>query len=765
MFWRTSRTSPCGSKALTGKSYAVFTLEKILMEPESEVEQYFNNNPSLRPDILNRILQVRKKKLLIVNRYGSSYINTDLDLINAIQTSITRALKRDGYQTQNDSTRESMIKWLSKPLNKNYFNSILQSENNSDRIGYNTVDEIISILGMTDESVTSPLVNNLVQLSQENNINIANVSTIDDLHSWIREVTATNGIDCLFFIWDEFTEFFSNRKNSLTGFQKIAEMSSDVTNHFKLLIVTHSSDSLLSKDDHKKILDRFVSPTYVIDLPENMALELIANALRIKNDPSTKETWSRYSTSLMTKVTDSAQVIEKQARIDEKTIQQIIPITPFAALMLMHLSAAFKSNQRSMFDFIKNTPSSEMQGFQWFIENNGPFSSWPLLTIDMLWNYFYENGKNGLDTDVRLVLDSYDINNSKIGSDEDLHRVYKAILLLQAMSNHAGNYVSIFKPTLDNLKNVFDGSPVALKVKQKADTLVNKQVLIPIQNEKGIIEYKVESNSADYMKIKAKIEEDFRNITTDSVLNDAQEIRDLFKMGNYYSRLVPILATKDTVKAKFGECKNKPSGYNKVDLIITLALKEDESTEATSIINTIDLSESPNILIVDGTKNYFGIDNLKSYVDNRAWEAHYTGKDTKRQKAYSQGKTNKINEWRGRLEAGKFFIYSQSPGVIECRSNSDLRSHLLTIVQKAYPLGIECFKISRDEYYVLSPKLKTGVLCSLNRSNTGWWKWKSDDIKKSLERVWDVDDYWLKPEYSGLIISKIKFKIGKREIQ
>ena len=39
--------------------------------------------------------------------------------------------------------------------------------------------------------------------------------------------------------------------------------------------------------------------------------------------------------------------------ISDKELQSILPIHPYAALLLKHISATFDSNQRSMFDFIK----------------------------------------------------------------------------------------------------------------------------------------------------------------------------------------------------------------------------------------------------------------------------------------------------------------------------------------------------------------------------------------------------------------------------
>ncbi len=41
-------------------------------------------------------------------------------------------------------------------------------------------------------------------------------------------------------------------------------------------------------------------------------------------------------------------------RIDDKDLAGILPIHPYTAVLLKYIAASFDSNQRSMFDFIKN---------------------------------------------------------------------------------------------------------------------------------------------------------------------------------------------------------------------------------------------------------------------------------------------------------------------------------------------------------------------------------------------------------------------------
>ena len=128
--------------------------------------------------------------------------------------------------------------------------------------------------------------------------------------------------------------------------------------------------------------------------------------------------------------------MKQKARISDDELKKILPIHPYAALLLKHISSAFDSNQRSMFDFIKNDRGDEIKGFQWFIHQYGPMDENPLLTIDMLWDFFYEKGKEYLSQDIRSILDCYAFSADKI-PDKAKQRVLKTVLLLQAISQRS----------------------------------------------------------------------------------------------------------------------------------------------------------------------------------------------------------------------------------------------------------------------------------------------------------------------------------------
>jgi hypothetical protein len=135
-------------------------------------------------------------------------------------------------------------------------------------------------------------------------------------------------------------------------------------------------------------------------------------------------------------------------------MKDIMPLHPVAALLLKNIASSFKSNQRSRFDFIKSTHTDDVKAFQWFIKNTGPEDDHPLLTVDMLWNFFYEKGRDYLSSDIRLILDTFP-QQQNLRSDEE--RVLKAILIMQAIDQRTGSSIDLLKDTEQNLSYVFEG--------------------------------------------------------------------------------------------------------------------------------------------------------------------------------------------------------------------------------------------------------------------------------------------------------------------
>ena len=99
-----------------------------------------------------------------------------------------------------------------------------------------------------------------------------------------------------------------------------------------------------------------------------------------------------------------------------------------------------------MFDFIKTPKNLDVHAFQWFIQNTSPESDRALLTVDMLWDFFYEKGK--------LVLDTYP-QQTNLTEKEKV--VLKTILIMQAVDQRLGGAIPVLKATDQNLSYAFEG--------------------------------------------------------------------------------------------------------------------------------------------------------------------------------------------------------------------------------------------------------------------------------------------------------------------
>ena len=294
--------------------------------------------------------------------------------------------------------------------------------------------------------------------------------TTGELCDWIREIIEKNNLKELVFIWDEFSEYFENNMHHLTGFQQVAELAA--TAPFCLLIVTHKAEGYFSDGDpdKRKILDRFVSPIH-ISLPENIAFELMHEALKVTDDVDKAAKWEKHRKSLEDRTMQSRSAVSKKIGLTDKDLSNVLPIHPYAALILQHISIYYTSTARSMFNFIKNDEGEDVKAFQWFIDRYDFSSQNPFVTIDMLWNFFYETGSQKLADGIREVLSCY---TQKMDKElmEDEKRVLKVILLLQAISERMSGNRDIFLPNNKNLTLAFEGTDLEFTAQNIAKKLL-----------------------------------------------------------------------------------------------------------------------------------------------------------------------------------------------------------------------------------------------------------------------------------------------------
>lgn len=739
----------------TGKSHAVLTLKKLLDASEEDTRAYFQRY-NLDNDLCNRIQGLKNSgTILTVHRYGSSNIRGDHNLVFAIQESIEAALREKGLENRGSSAlKTSIVQWLSDEAHKVFFDMLIKEKYREYFLGDDT-DAVIKKLQTYDQEALIPLMDKIFKVADEEQIKMLSLDT-KGLTEWIREIISANDLKAIVFIWDEFTEYFINNTRELTGFQEIAEISA--TDPFYLMIVTHKSAGLFSDadKDKTKILDRFVKPTCIIELPENMAFQLMGAAMEKNKDPMVLSDWEMMVDDLYDRTRDSRTIVKNTAGISDTELQNILPIHPYAALLLKHISSAFDSNQRSMFDFIKNDRGDEIKGFQWFIKNNGPDDENPLLTVDMLWDFFYEKGKEYLSADIRAILDCYVRASTKKLTDDE-KRVLKCALLLQSISQKVGDAVELFIPNEKNINNAFEGSDLDNgRASRCADKLVRDEVLYKKPLSANTFQYSALVNAGDMAAVE-KFKDEVRRKSTSTLVTEGELLDGISLSGALRLRYYVKAASASDFDISARQLRGSQSNLgNRIPAIISFAKNDEEMVALGKKIKGAVDDESYDMVFIDASVTTLGTDAYEQYVEAMANSMYQRGKDNAQANQYENNAKDVLRKWRGRIADGEFIIYTHDkPEGERIVTVSALYEALKRINKRKYPNCLEGeYNVIENMYAANS--LKVGVGCGIERETSGTFKSgnPATKLESALSEAWTEERYWETKPY--LLISKIK---------
>lgn len=754
----------------TGKSYAALTVKCLLEASNEEVESYFEDY-GLSKDLCQKIITDKSAgKLITVHRIGSSGIRSDKDLILAVQDSIIESLKSHGIKNLGESSlKEAALKWLKeKEANRIYFNSLINESNNLWEFGGN-VDKVIDKLENASDESAALIMRNIMRVADDNGITALRMDA-EALSKWIVDIIEKNNLTGILFVWDEFTEYFINNPNTLSGFQTLTEISE--SSPFYFLIVTHESSSLISDNKTRsKILNRFVGDkTIRIDMPENMAFQLMAQAMKLTDDQVLADQWNDFKDEMVGDLYDARQCIIKNAKkhatmgaktvVSEKELNGIIPIHPYAALLLKHMSVAFNSNARSMFDFIISNDKTDAKGFKWFIDNYSPTNDERILTIDMLWDFF--NGKNqkGLNDDVRSILDSYElIKAGSLSTDEE--RVFKTILLLEAISMRVSD-VDILRPNVENIDLAFSGTDWQKgKARDIAEGLASKGLLFekPIVN--GLKEYTVANKGGnDQVKIKEIKDNVTKELRTKNLIFEADLSKSVILPIAYQQRFNIEYCSYDDLNQTINkfESSNKP---NRFKTVFCFAKDDNEAVRVRENIEKCKANGKTNFIYVECLTT-MGNDLLTQYVDNLSYGKYYEKTDHQRAKGYEKNCNKVLDTWKKNINKGGFIIhFAQNNKVIRVTNLETLQEEFKLFDRETYPCGLEHLTLN-DTLFQKSNSAQ-GAECGIKQVLKG--QFYSSNSKTSLvtalDGAWEVEEYWKNSAISSFYIVRIKNKVDE----
>ena len=749
----------------TGKSRILWTMKSLLDCPPQDLIAYFDSYDSLKnkTDLRDKFLAAKKRETVTVHRYATGGINSMQTLIRAVFDSVETELRRRNFKFNGAQTlRGKIAAWLeADSANMQLFRAKIQKPDyrNSTGLVNRSAEDILADL-KNPEMIVDTLIDDILTLGEKEGIRAFEIQ-MEDLKQWLAEVIDANNLKAVVFFWDEFSSFFKNHRNNLDEFQKLVELSTEKP--FCMIIATQKAEDLLNERDasFKTLRDRFIRRE--ITMPDNIAFELIVDAFKIKSEAETE--WKIIVEALSARTEKSRATVKntlavQQIRVSEKTLVGLLPIHPLAALLLKNISSFFASNQRSMFNFIKTSEAETADTFQRFIETNSPQSG-SLLTIDYLWDFFYEKGKDtagygrdNLDESIRVILDSYRTYAENL--NEEARQVLKTILMLQAMTRKARN-VDLFLPSAKNLDLAFNGvdnleNGRAVNI---AQDLVAKNILFV--NPGKIETFSVVTTASDSVKLQAIQNSIQQNLRTAKLVEEGnfQQIFMLSAATNLRCHFIEL--SPDNFKSILSRITTRDF---KINAAVCYACDAAERKKILELIR--DAVKNPRyneIVFIDAAQNVLGEERLKQYVKTKADEEYHRETDASRAADSKHKAELCIEEWRSEIEAGSFVIYpvtnSAQRTAFTCDTKTSLLHELAANVLKIYPLSFDNVPVS-DNFFN-STNLKQGATFGILR-RTGQ-SFKDAEIKNLLREVWSEENYWKsQPE---LPVSQLKILLDQ----
>ena len=777
----------------TGKSHATLTLKCLLEAPEESVRAYFHDY-GLSDDLCNKFLAARSEdmngKLIVVHRIGSSNIKNDDDLIWAVQDSVSRALQNAGIDNMAAGTmKEALLAWINeRPANKEYLSSLINEV--PQNFGGMSLDMILQILQSDDEKAIETLMEKLVLLCRENGILAMNMDA-EKLAAWLEDVIDKNGLGAIVFIWDEFSEYFKNCQNSLTGFQTLTHVS--FNKPFYFVIVTHESDGLISnQSDRSKISNRFIEPRVHIELPDNMAFQLMAQAMKETSDEVMKKEWAQVKQGLNSRLGSVRNRIttgaKKHAKAGAKTIlndddlQKIVPLHPYAALMLKHISRVFTASQRSMFDFIvARDPEADRisdsdenilscRAFKWFINHNGVMSQSNLMTVDMLWDFFNAKAGGNMNPDALEILNNFDMLTSEYHLNPDEQRVLRTVLLMNAICTRVQE-ADMLVPTYENIDLAFLGTGWSTgKAANIARSMVHRTPpLQPVLFEEPMQDGTMRvipkaTGGVDIDEIKNRIRSQISTKDLADAAGFAQTLRIPDNLTGHFTASMLFVNPRSAVTFtnRLRDIKNRANSHpNHFEVGMVLAMTDEERSEAGRMIqNAIKDGIPENLILIDATTNTFAA-YLENYITNRAYSEYYLKSD-KRQSGQFAGYAQKnLTSWKDQVVAGEFRVYDMSHKNGQMRMGYSTMTEILQdFDRKMYPYGVEQYSVNPTMF--TRSAMGQGAECGLTETEKGAFTSGNPATKLStaLKGAWKVEGvYWGETANQSLTIVQLKRKV------
>ena len=744
----------------TGKTYASFVIKHILEDDIATIEPYFVENHMQA--LFARVKGIRAKgKLLVVQKSASAGIDKQNKLFNAIIEAVKETLKAEGYTySGSKSLLEKVITTLKDPNSSFNFAGAF-NKYRAKFTDYDSPQSVIEDLEELDLDEKLELLDTIVEVADLESFTWA--LTPEEVINWLEDVRKGNNIYSIMFIWDEFTEYFKNNQNNITGLQEVAMADSRI--NFYFFLITHSAVGQLIQDQQaRKIIEaRFKMAR--IELEESTAFKLLGQALRHESDLSTE--WGKIVDELWGGVKRGCVDIikSKDISITDSDFKELLPLHPYAAYLLKIIAKDISSNQRTIFQFLSGDYSDDNRvNFKSFIEHNVyEFGKWNYLTADYLWDYFFTTNNVDLDSTFTSVISHYNNFESLCQSDNQ-RKILKVTLLLSALQSKNGaesrsGATSLMRPTLVNIKACFAGTPLESSVEQELNYFTTKGIVGKIEDSREVL-FVMTSAAIDTERMKIIVEETKRTISFEKLVAErSYKISEQFEPNDFLKyRLKIEIATPANARQVAESLVNCDT--NIIPTIFLYAKNEADQGKIKDSIKQI-YDRISNGVVVDFSSTPFTDVSYQKFIESKARERYFSSQSNQKSQSDLAKKFSQdiISEWIKKLAATTLGVYISTDRREAVTGGANLRKKLREINAERFSCGLETIS-QNDKLFAETGFKETVAQMAMKKisvpANYSYVRFISGKLE--ADGIWNTPKYHeVKPAHA---VSKMKLAVN-----
>lgn len=744
----------------TGKTYASFVIKHIFEDDLAKVEPYFVENKMM--DLFARIKGIRAKgQVLVIQRSASAGLNSQNKLFNAIVESVKESLQLTGLTyTGGTSMLDKVLTTLKDPNSAFNFAGAFQKYR-AKFTEYASAQSVICDLEELDLEDKLDLLDTIIDVADAEGYNWS--MSPEEVVNWLEDVRKGNHLYAILFIWDEFTEYFKNNQNNITGLQEIAMADSRIGFYF--FLITHSSLTQVIKDpEARKVLEaRF--KMHRIGLEERTAFKLLGYALH--HEPDLKSEWDHRCAELWDGVEKGAVSVirAKDITIVEDDFRKLLPMHPYAAYLLRIIAKDISSNERTIFKFLSEDVSDEKYpNFKWFIEHiSFEYGKWNYLTADYLWDYFFNSNNVDLNSNFTTTISHYN-NFASMCLNDNQRKVLKVTLLLAALqaqntADSRSGPTSLMRPTLVNVKACFAGTPIEASVEDALNYFDSKGIMGKVEANRETL-YVMTSAAIDEDRMRQCLEDTRKAITFEKMIAESvYKVTEQFLPTDFLKMRMMIYPVSP-VNAR-NEAQNADQSPNHIPVFYLYAQNEAQQQRVRDTVRTIYSIIGEKCVIVDFSASPFTDVSFEKFISSKAKEKYYSSLPNQKPQFELAKKISAdiLNEWLRKLITTSLTVYSAEDKSTQRTGGGNLRKELKEINAAIYPCGLEAIS-PNDKLFAKSGYKHTVAQMAMGKITVppNYAYLRTIPTRFQQEGVWgDPKYYENKP---NCVISKMKIAIN-----